>query len=38
MVARRMQQLGNDILNPQYKGGCHGRKTSHLSPTYPKNS
>ena len=38
MVARRMQQLGNDILNPQHKGGCHGRKTSDLSPTYPKNS
>jgi len=31
MVARRMQQLGNDILNPQHKGGNHGRKTSDLS-------
>jgi len=31
MVARRMQQLGNDILNPQYKGGSYGRKTSDLS-------
>lgn len=30
MVARRMQQLGNDILNPQHKGGNHGRKTSDL--------
>ena len=38
MAARRMQQLGNDILNPQHKGGCNGRKTSDLSPTYPKNS
>jgi hypothetical protein len=31
MVARRMQQLGNDILNPQRKGGSYGRKTSDLS-------
>jgi hypothetical protein len=31
MVARRMQQLGNDILNPRHKGGNHGRKTSDLS-------
>jgi hypothetical protein len=31
MVARRMQQLGNDILNPQHKGGSYGRKTSDLS-------
>ena len=30
MVTRRMQQLGNDILNPQHKGGNHGRKTSDL--------
>jgi len=28
MAARRMQQLGNDILNPQHKGGRHGSKTS----------
>jgi hypothetical protein len=28
MAARRMQQLGNDILNPQLKGGRHGSKTS----------
>ncbi len=31
MVARRMQQLGNDILNPQHKGDNHGTKTSDLS-------
>ena len=37
MVARRMQQLGNDILNSQHKGGNHGRKTSNLSSAYPKN-
>jgi len=37
MAARRMQQLGNDILNPQHKGDYHGTKTSDLSPTYPKN-
>jgi hypothetical protein len=28
LAARRMQQLGNDILNPQLKGGCHDPKTS----------
>ena len=28
MAARRMQQLGNDTLNPQHKGGRHGSKTS----------
>ena len=37
MAARRMQQLGNDILNTQHKGDYHGTKTSDLSPTYPKN-
>jgi len=37
MAARRMQQLGNDILNPQHKGDCHGRKTSDLSSAYPQN-
>lgn len=31
MAARRMQQLGNDILNPQHKGGRHGTKTSPMS-------
>jgi hypothetical protein len=28
LAARRMQQLGNDILNPQLKGGRHDTKTS----------
>ena len=37
MAARRMQQLGNDILNP-HKGGCHGKKTSHLPPAYPQGA
>ena len=37
MAARRMQQLGNDILNPQQKGGRYGTKTSNLSSAYPKN-
>jgi len=37
MAARRMQQLGNDILNPN-TGGGHGRKTSHLPPTYPQGA
>jgi len=35
MAARRLQQLGNDILNPQLKGGSHGTKTSDLSSAYP---
>jgi hypothetical protein len=30
MAARRMQQLGNDILNPQPEGGRHGSKTSAM--------
>ena len=30
MATRRMQQLGNDILNPQSKGGCHGSKAGYL--------
>ena len=34
MAARRMQQLGNDIL---MKGVHHGRKKAHLSSAYPKN-
>jgi len=38
LAARRMQQLGNDILNPHLKGGCHGAKTSHLSRPYSQNS
>jgi hypothetical protein len=37
MAAHRMQQLGNDILNPQHKGGHHGTKTSDLSSVYPQN-
>jgi len=37
MVARRMQQLGNDILNPQHRGDNHGTKTSDLSSAYPQN-
>jgi hypothetical protein len=28
LAARRMQQLGNDILNPQLKGGRHDTQTS----------
>ena len=31
MAARRMQQLGIDILNPHQKGERHGTKTSPLS-------
>jgi hypothetical protein len=31
-ATRRLQQLGNDILNPQDTGGPYGRKTSDLSP------
>ena len=34
MAARRMQQLGNDIL---MKGACHGTKTSYLPSACPKN-
>ena len=30
LAAHRMQQLGNDILNPQLKGGRHGSKTSSV--------
>lgn len=30
-ATRRLQQLGNDILNPQDTGGTYGRKTSDLS-------
>jgi hypothetical protein len=37
MAARRMQQLGNDILNPQPKGGRHGSKTSTVSGKGPQN-
>jgi len=37
LAARRMQQLGNDILNPHLKGGCHGAKNSHLSRPYSHN-
>jgi hypothetical protein len=36
MAARRMQQLGNDILNPN-AGGGHG-KTSHLPAAYPQGA
>ena len=36
MAARRMQRLGNDILNPHHKGDRHGTKTPHPSPAYPK--
>ena len=35
MAARRMQQFGDDILNPHCKGGCHGHQTSHLPRSYP---
>jgi hypothetical protein len=37
MAARRMQQLGNDILNSN-KGGCHGRETSDSPPVYPQGA
>jgi hypothetical protein len=37
MAARRMQQLGNDILNPQLKGGRHGSKTSAAPGKGPQN-
>jgi hypothetical protein len=36
LAARRMQRLGNDILNPITKGDRHG-KTPHLPGTGPKN-
>jgi len=35
MAARRMQQFGNDILNPQCEGGRHGNQTAHLPRPYP---
>ena len=35
MAARRMQQLGIDILNPHQKGERHGTKTSLTSRSYP---
>jgi hypothetical protein len=35
MAARRMQQFGNDILNPQLQGGHHGNQTAHLPGPYP---
>jgi len=37
MAARRMQQLGIDILNPDQKGGRHGTQTSPLSRSYPQD-
>ena len=37
MAARRMQQFGDDILNPQCKGGHHGNQTPHLPRSYPKS-
>jgi hypothetical protein len=36
LAARRMQRLGNDILNPIIKGGRHG-ETPHLPGKGPKN-
>jgi hypothetical protein len=38
MAARRMQQLGNDIVNPHLKGERHGTKISDLPSAYPENS
>jgi len=35
MAARRMQQFGNDILNPQCEGSRHDNQTAHLPRTYP---
>jgi hypothetical protein len=35
MAARRMQQLGDDILNLQSQGGSHGHQTSHLPRSHP---
>jgi hypothetical protein len=37
MAVRRMQQFGDDILNPQCKGGHHGNQTPYLSRSYPEN-
>ena len=37
LAVRRMQRLGTDILNPHYKGGRHGTKTSHLSRSHPQS-
>lgn len=33
-ATQRLQQLGNDILNPQHTGGPYGRKTSDPSPGF----
>ena len=35
MAARRMQQFGDDILNPQCEGGRHGNQTTHSPRPYP---
>ena len=35
MAVRRMQQFGNDILNPTAQGGRHGNQTTHLPAPYP---
>lgn len=35
MAVYRMQQFGNDILNPQSEGGDHGNQTSHRPRAYP---
>jgi hypothetical protein len=35
MAARRMQQFGDDILNPQSQGGSHGHQKSHLPRSHP---
>lgn len=35
MAVRRMQQFGDDILNPQSQGGSHGHQTSHLPRSHP---
>jgi hypothetical protein len=37
MAARRMQQLGSDILNSNLKGEHHGKKNSDSPPPYPEN-
>ena len=37
MAARRMQQFGDDILNPQCKGGHHGNQAPYLPRSYPKS-
>jgi hypothetical protein len=36
LAARRMQQLGSDILYPQLKGESHGRKISDPPQSYPE--